>query len=44
MLRACECGMATDDPGLLEDHLALSGHRERVPWWDKFTRVVLGSW
>ena len=30
--------------GLLEDHLRQYGHRERVPWWDTFTQVVLASW
>jgi hypothetical protein len=35
--------MFTDDPALLEDHLARSGHRERVPWWDRITRVILAS-
>jgi len=28
----CDCGLASDDPALLEDHLSQYGHRERVPW------------
>jgi len=42
--RMCECGLATDDLGLLEDHLRQHGHRERVPWWDKYTQVILARW
>ena len=44
VIRMCQCGLATDDPGLLEDHLRQCGHRERVPWWDKVTQVILASW
>jgi hypothetical protein len=44
MIRMCQCGLATDDPGLLADHLSQYGHRERVPWWDKLTQVILPSW
>ena len=43
MIRICQCGLATNDPGLLEDHLSQYGHRERVPWWDKYTQAVLGQ-
>lgn len=43
-MRMCECGLATSDPDLLEDHLRQSGHCERVPWWDKYTRVILANW
>lgn len=43
MIRICQCGLATDDPGLLEDHLGQYGHRERVPWWEKLTQVILAS-
>lgn len=43
VIRICQCGLATDDPGLLEDHLSQYGHRERVPWWDKLTQVILAS-
>ena len=39
-----ECGLATDDPGLLDDHLNQHGHRERVPWWDKLTQVIPANW
>ena len=44
VMRMCECGLATDDLGLLEDHLRQHGHRERVPCWDKYTQVILASW
>jgi len=32
VIRMCDCGLASDDPALLEDHLSQYGHRERVPW------------
>jgi anti-sigma regulatory factor (Ser/Thr protein kinase) len=44
MLRMCERGLATSDPGLLEGHLSQYGHRERVPWWDKYTQAILARW
>jgi hypothetical protein len=40
MVHICECGLATNDMALLEDHLARYGHRERVPWWSLFSRVA----
>ena len=44
VLRVCDCGWGTDNPDRLEIHLMESGHRERVPWWDQFTRIILASW
>lgn len=44
MLRICECAFATDDEVRLEAHLVEYGHSERIPWWDKFTQVVLANW
>jgi hypothetical protein len=43
VIRICQCGLTTDDPGLLEDHLSQYGHHERVPWGDKATQVILAT-